>query len=73
MHNLAISGSKMQITTGSSTENDRVYSGSPFPKFEYGFRFDANWKMFELSFLFQGTQGNKYIMLSEHIPSLHPL
>jgi TonB-linked SusC/RagA family outer membrane protein len=39
--------------------NDRVYCGSPFPKFEYGFKIDANWKMFDLSLLFQGTQGNK--------------
>jgi hypothetical protein len=39
--------------------NDRVYCGSPFPKFEYGIKLDVNWKMFDLSLLFQGTQGNK--------------
>ena len=39
--------------------NDRQYCGSAFPDFEYGIKLDANWKMFDLSVLFQGTHGNK--------------
>jgi TonB-dependent starch-binding outer membrane protein SusC len=38
--------------------NDRQYCGSAFPDFEYGIKLDANWKMFDLSVLFQGTHGN---------------
>lgn len=39
--------------------NDRVYSGSPFPKFEYGLRLDGSWKYFDASVYIQGTHGNK--------------
>ena len=39
--------------------NDRVYSGSPFPKFEYGFGFNASYGNFDANVFFQGTSGNK--------------
>jgi len=38
---------------------DKVYSGSPFPKFSYGFGFNSSWKGFDLSMFIQGTYGNK--------------
>ena len=38
---------------------DRQYFGSGFPDYDYGFRFDANWKSFDLNFMLQGTHGNK--------------
>ncbi|TRW27254.1 TonB-dependent receptor [Flavobacterium zepuense] len=39
--------------------NDRVYSGSPFPKFEYGFGFNLAYGNFDANVFFQGTSGNK--------------
>lgn len=39
--------------------DDRVYCGSPFPKFEYGLRLDGSWKFIDASIYFQGTHGNK--------------
>lgn len=40
-------------------QNDRVYAGSPTPKFSFGFGGNASWKNFDLAVFFQGTQGNK--------------
>ena len=37
---------------------DRQYMGSAFPKWEAGLKFDANYKMFDLSMMWQGTYGN---------------
>jgi len=39
--------------------SDRVYCGSPFPKYEYGFRLEGSWKFIDASLYFQGTYGNK--------------
>ncbi len=39
--------------------NDRVYSGSPFPKYEYGLRLEGAWKFIDASVYLQGTHGNK--------------
>ena len=39
--------------------NDRVYCGSPFPKYEYGLRLEGAWKFIDASVYFQGTHGNK--------------
>ena len=39
--------------------NDRQYSGSGFPDFDYGLRLYAEWKGIDLSAFFQGTYGNK--------------
>ncbi len=38
---------------------DRVYCGSPFPKYEYGIRLDGAWKFLDASIYLQGTHGNK--------------
>ncbi|MFK5972274.1 MAG: TonB-dependent receptor [Flavobacteriaceae bacterium] len=37
---------------------DRTKIGSPHPDFTYGANFNANYKNFDISFFFQGTQGN---------------
>src|SRR5690606_30958597 len=37
--------------------NDRVVLGNNIPKLFYGFNFNASYKNFDLSFLFQGVQG----------------
>jgi TonB-linked SusC/RagA family outer membrane protein len=39
--------------------SDRVYCGSPFPKFEYGIRLEGSWKFIDASLFFQGSYGNK--------------
>jgi len=44
---------------GQISDLDKVYSGSPFPKFEYGFGFNASFHNFDIAVFFQGTQGNK--------------
>ena len=44
---------------GQISDLDKVYSGSPFPKFEYGVGFNAALFNFDISAFFQGTQGNK--------------
>jgi TonB-linked SusC/RagA family outer membrane protein len=38
---------------------DRVWSGSAMPDFTYGFNVELNWKNFDLSASFYGTEGNK--------------
>ncbi|HEY8657628.1 MULTISPECIES: SusC/RagA family TonB-linked outer membrane protein [unclassified Flavobacterium] len=40
-------------------DNDKVYSGSPFPKFEYGFGANSAYENFDINVFFQGTSGNK--------------
>lgn len=44
---------------GKIDTEDRVYSGSPFPDLDYGLRLALDWKQFDFSMFFQGTQGNK--------------
>jgi len=39
--------------------NDRVFAGSPIPKFTYGFTGNLSYKQFDLSLFFQGVNGNK--------------
>ena len=52
---------KFQDTNGDGQINneDRVNLGSPFPDFEYGFGFNANYSNWDFSMFFQGSQGNK--------------
>ena len=52
---------KFQDTNGDGqiSDLDKVYCGSPFPKFEYGFGFNASIANFDLNVFFQGTHGNK--------------
>jgi TonB-dependent starch-binding outer membrane protein SusC len=44
---------------GVINDQDRTFIGSPFPDFAYGLSANAAYKGFDLSFLFQGTQGNE--------------
>jgi len=40
-------------------QNDRVFVGSPIPKFTYGFTGNLSYKNFDISIFFQGVYGNK--------------
>lgn len=42
---------------GQINADDRTFIGSPIPKITYGFSFNANYKRFDMSFLFQGVSG----------------
>lgn len=44
---------------GQINDQDKVYEGSPFPKFEYGFGLNASIANFDIAAFFQGTYGNK--------------
>lgn len=44
---------------GTINQDDRVYAGSPIPKFTYGFTGNVGYKDFDLSLFFQGVNGNK--------------
>lgn len=44
---------------GEINGEDRQYKGSAFPKFEYGMRFQGDWKGIDFTLALQGTQGNK--------------
>jgi TonB-linked SusC/RagA family outer membrane protein len=44
---------------GVISDADKVYAGSPNPKFVAGLGFNAAWKGFDCSVYFQGTYGNK--------------
>lgn len=44
---------------GRISDEDKVYLGSPFPEFEYGFGVNASLANFDLNMFFQGTHGNK--------------
>lgn len=48
-----------QNKDGKINSFDRVYLGSPIPKFIYGFSADLSYKSFDLSIDFQGQTGNK--------------
>jgi TonB-linked SusC/RagA family outer membrane protein len=39
-------------------DNDRTFIGDPHPDFTYGLNLNGNYKNFDLSLLFQGSQGN---------------
>jgi TonB-linked SusC/RagA family outer membrane protein len=44
---------------GEINGEDRQYKGSAFPKFEYGLRFQGDWKGIDCTIALQGTDGNK--------------
>ncbi len=44
---------------GKITDDDRVYCGSPFPKFTYSINGNVTYKNFDFSLGFQGVSGNK--------------
>ena len=52
---------KFQDTNGDGqiTDDDRVYCGSPFPKFTYSINANITYKNFDLSIGLQGVTGNK--------------
>jgi|TARA_R100000935_G_C2841741_1_gene171522 TonB-linked SusC/RagA family outer membrane protein len=52
---------KDQNGDGIVNEDDRVNIGSPYPDFEYGLNFNANYKNFELTLFFQGQVGNEIL------------
>lgn len=56
-------GLKYADTDGNKTidANDRVVLGTPFPDFIWGFNNTLRYKNFDLSFLFQGSQGGQLI------------
>lgn len=41
---------------GQINADDRTFIGNPIPKITYGFNFNASYKNFDISFLFQGVQ-----------------
>ncbi len=43
---------------GTIDDNDRTYIGSPHPDFTYGLNLSANYKGFDISMFFSGSQGN---------------
>lgn len=46
------------VPDGVIDDNDRTFIGSPHPDFTYGLNFDLEYKNFDFSVLFQGSQGN---------------
>ncbi len=58
-----IGGLKVANTDGNNSldPDDRVILGSPFPDFNWGLISTMNYKDFDLSFLFQGSQGGELI------------
>ncbi|MBO9204415.1 TonB-dependent receptor [Niastella sp. MAH-29] len=46
---------------GLITDADKDVIGSPYPKFTYGFNISMNYKMFDFSASFNGSQGNKIV------------
>ncbi|MFT3748288.1 MAG: TonB-dependent receptor [Agriterribacter sp.] len=40
-------------------DHDRIYIGSPHPKFSYGLSLNVNYKNFDFNIFFQGVYGNK--------------
>ncbi|WP_237332449.1 SusC/RagA family TonB-linked outer membrane protein [Zobellia amurskyensis] len=51
---------------GIINDDDRTYIGSPFPDFTYGINLDMNYKEFDLSIFFQGSQGNDIFNATEY-------
>lgn len=46
-------------TDGVINDQDRVYLGNAIPKYSYGLNFSSTYKNWDMSFLFQGSGGNK--------------
>lgn len=44
---------------GTINDDDRVYSGSPFPDFTYALNGSVTWRNFDFNFTLQGVTGNK--------------
>ncbi|MDN5216796.1 TonB-dependent receptor [Fulvivirgaceae bacterium BMA12] len=52
---------------GRVDNNDKELTGSPIPKFTYGFGANMNYKNFDLSFQFFGVQGNKILNITRSL------
>jgi hypothetical protein len=52
--------------------NDRVYIGSPIPKFTYGLNLTANYKAFTLEAFFYGKYGNDIVNFSKWFTDFYP-
>lgn len=50
---------KFDAGDGVINDKDRVYQGVTIPKYNFGFNFDAQYKNWDMSFMFQGAGGNK--------------
>lgn len=51
---------------GSITPDDRVFFGDPNPSFTYGLNLSMNYKSFDLSGVFYGSQGNEVINFNRY-------
>ena len=51
---------------GKIDASDRTFIGSPFPKFTYGINLDMNYKQFDFTAFFQGSQGNKIFNTTDY-------
>lgn len=47
---------------GVVNDEDRTYIDGQYPDFEYALNFNANWKDFDVSFLFQGVENRKILV-----------
>jgi TonB-linked SusC/RagA family outer membrane protein len=52
--------------------NDRVYMGTPIPKFTYGLNLQANYKAFTLEAFFYGKAGNDIVNFSKWFTDFYP-
>jgi hypothetical protein len=49
---------------GLVNNNDRTFTGNPFPDFTYGFTNNMSFKNFELNFVVNGSYGNDILLIS---------
>jgi hypothetical protein len=52
--------------------NDRVYMGTPIPKFTYGLNLQANYKAFTIEAFFYGKAGNDIVNFSKWFTDFYP-
>jgi TonB-dependent starch-binding outer membrane protein SusC len=58
MNGTDANGNVISGPDGKISDADRTMIGNPFPKFTYGFNLTLNYKGFDITMLFQGSQGN---------------
>lgn len=57
---------KDQNKDGIIDDADRTFIGSPLPKFTYGININMDYKQFDLTAFFQGSEGNKIFNASDY-------
>ncbi|GEC72502.1 TonB-linked outer membrane protein, SusC/RagA family [Flavobacterium flevense] len=57
---------KDQNNDGVINDSDRTYIGSPLPNFTYGINLNIDYKQFDFSAFFQGSEGNKIFNASDY-------